>query len=204
MSATRAARPTGQARSVRPLGLRTWVAPATSSRPRHRQEGASLLVVLALLLAIGLLTLTGFQLARHQYLLVSNLQFQEQAFTQAETAVAVAEAWLSDETNANLPAFETFDAAAKGLYPMGHLGTLGLDPVSMTWTSSNSLAAGSARYLIEQTGRSVRLPGGSLQVGQATTGACRAVDLFHVVGRSASVRGSSRTIETYFATDACR
>lgn len=169
----------------------------------RRQRGATLLVVISLLLAIGLMSLTGFFLARGQYQLVGNLQFQEQAFNQAEAASAVAERWLSVSANSQSADFSTYNASAKGIYPIGKLSDLGLDPRTMTWTDTNSIQVGDGRYLVEQLSRSVKLPGGSLQVGQGATGACRSVDLFRVVSRSTSTRGSSRMVETFFATDGC-
>lgn len=171
--------------------------------PRNHQRGASLLVVISLLLAIGLMSLTGFYLSRGQYQLVGNIQYQELAFNQAETATAVAEKWLVDGTNAQLPAFTTYDSSTKGLYPIDGLAALGLDPKTMAWNDGNSIVVGEARYVIEQVARAVKLPGGSLQIGQAAGGSCRAVDLFRIVARSELPRGSSRMVETVYATDGC-
>ncbi len=167
------------------------------------QRGATLLVLIYLLLAIGLMSMTGFFLARGQYQLIGNLQFQQQAFNQAETALAVAERWLSDRANSQSADFATYNGAARGQYPIDKLADLGLDPESMTWSDSNSIAVGEGRYLIEQLARAVRQPGVSLQVGQGATGACRSVDLFRVVARSSSTRGSSRMVESFFATNGC-
>lgn len=167
------------------------------------QRGATLLVAISLLLAIGLMSLTGLFLARGQYRLVGNVQFQEQAFNQAETALAVAERWLSDTAHSQSADFTTHNSAARGLYPIGKLAELGLDPGSMTWSDSNSIAVGEGSYLVEQLARAVRQPGVSLQVGQGATGACRSVDLFRVVARSSSTRGSSRMVESFFATNGC-
>jgi Tfp pilus assembly protein PilX len=178
--------------------------PGRSLRPpMRRQRGATLLVVISLLLAIGLMSMTAFVGSRGQYQLVGNVQHQERAFSQAEAASAVAEEWLSDPANAQLADFATYNPAVRALYPANTMASLGLDPRTMGWNNGNSIAVGEGRYLIEQIARSVSLPGGSLQVGQASTGACRKVDLFRVVAQSASVRGSSRMVETFFATDGC-
>lgn len=167
------------------------------------QRGISMLVVMALLLAIGLMALTGFHLSRGQFQLVGNIQHQELAFTQAEAASAVAEKWLNTGSNARSPAFTTYDAAQKGLYPAGKLAALGLDPATMTWGDGNSIASGGSRYLIEQIAKGVKLPGSGLQTGQRKSSSCHAVDLFRVVARSSSVRGSSRMVETFYVTDGC-
>lgn len=171
--------------------------------PLHRQRGASLLIVVALLLGMGLMTLTAFYLSRGQYQLVGNVQHLQQAFTRAEAASATAEQWLGDPANARSPAFATYDQQAKGLYPAGKLAALELDPATMTWNDSNSVATADGRYLIEQLARGVKLPGGSVQLGQRTTGSCKSVDLFRIVSSSASTRGASRLVETVHATDGC-
>ena len=179
--------------------------PALSSRvpARRRQGGATLLVVVSLLLALGLMGITGMMLSRGQFQLAGNLQHQQLAFVEADTAIAVAEKWLSDPANAESAAFSSYSAAAKGLYPKGKLTALGLEPKTMAWTGTNSIAAGGGRYLIEQLEASVILPGSGIQVGQTTTGACKRVSLFRIVAQSSSTRGASRTIETFYATDAC-
>jgi len=168
-----------------------------------RQRGGTLLVVLVMLLVASLLGLTGFQLARGQFDLAANLQFQEQAFSEAEATMAVAEGWMSTGTNARSAAFATYDANSPGLYPAGKLAALGLDPVTMTWTDSNSIAVEEGRYLIERIARGAVLPGASMQAGQASTGACRSVDLFRIVSQSSALRGASRTIETFHSASGC-
>jgi Tfp pilus assembly protein PilX len=158
---------------------------------------------MTLLLGMGLMSTTGFLMARGQFQLVSNLQFQELSFNEAEGALAEAEDWLSQPGNAQNAAFTTHTNRKPGLYPLGKMAQLQLDVKTMNWTNSNSMTADTGRYVVEQIADSVRLPGSSLQMGQASTGACRAVDLFRVVARSAATRGASRMIETHFAADAC-
>ncbi len=171
--------------------------------PRRNQRGTSLLVIVALLLGMGLMSLTAFYLSRGQFQLVGNIQHLQQAFTQAEATAATAEQWLTVPANAQSPGFTTFDSGLKGVYPAGQLAALGRDPSTMTWNDSNSIATADGRYLAEQLARGVKLPGGSVQVGQRNSGSCTAVDLYRVVSTSASVRGASRMIETFFATDGC-
>lgn len=169
------------------------------------QRGASLVVALALLLAAGLIAATGFGVARGQYALAGNLQFQEQAFQRAEATAATAERWLAVPANAQSTAFASgVGSLTPGLYPVGAMATLGRDPRTMAWNATDSVAAPQGRYYIEQIARGSPLPGASLQAGQSATGACRAVDLFRVVSRSEGTRGSSRMLETLIATDGCR
>ena len=177
--------------------------PRVAATSPSTQRGASLLVVVVMLLAIGLMSLTAFHLARGQYQLVGNLQHQELAFQQAEAAGSTAEQWLGTSSNARLAAFNTYDSASPGLYPAGKLATLGLDVKTMNWSDSNSVADSQGRYFIEQIARASKQPGASMQMAQRASGACRSVDLFRVVARSSSTRGSSRTVETILAADGC-
>lgn len=178
--------------------------PQSGRRPAaHAQRGASLFIVIVLLLTVGLMTLTAFYLSRGQYRLVGNLQHLEQAFNQTEAVVAAAEKWLEVPANSKAVGFTTYSSATPGLYPIGQLATLGRDPKAMTWGDSNSIASGDGRYLIEQLASNRRLPGGSLQVGQRSTGSCRSVNLYRVVARSSGRAGSARMIETLQATRAC-
>lgn len=170
---------------------------------RHQQRGATLLVVVALLLGLGLMSVTAFFLSRGQYQLVGNLQHLQQAFSRAEATSATAEQWLGVGTNAQAPGFATYDSALKGLYPAGQLAALARNPTSMTWSDSNSIATPDGRYLVEQLSKGVKLPDASVQIGQRSTGSCKTVDLFRVVSSSTSSVGSSRMIETMFATDGC-
>jgi Tfp pilus assembly protein PilX len=168
------------------------------------QRGASLIMISVMLLAIGLMSLSAFSLSRGQYQLVGNLQYQELAFQQAEAVAATAEQWLAAGSNAQSAGFGTYNGTATpGLYPEGKLAALGLDVKTMAWSNSNSVATNDGRYLIERLAHNSALPGASLQMGQVQTGACRAVDIFRIVSRSAAVRGSSRLIETFIATNGC-
>jgi Tfp pilus assembly protein PilX len=169
---------------------------------RQSQQGVSLLVIMVMLLALGLMTLTAYYLSRNQYRLVSNIQHLEQAFNQTEAVVATAEDWLNTGTNRKSAAFDTYSTALPQLHPSGHLTAAGLDPRTMAWTDTNSLASGDGRYLVERIAVGRVLPGGSMQQGQRSA-RCRSVDLFRVTARSNSVRGASRTIESTYAADGC-
>lgn len=185
-------RPPGQARSA-----------ARRGPPARVQRGASLVVIVVMLLGVALLSLTMFGVSRGQFSLAGNLQHQEQAFQQAEATAAVAEQWLAVAANAQSAAFDPAATAQPGLFAPGRMAALGLDPRTMTWDDTNSVATAGGRYVIEQIARAARLPGGSLQTGQRNTGACRSVDLFRVVARSEGARGASRMVETLIATDGC-
>lgn len=171
--------------------------------PRASQGGVTTIVVLAFVLALGVLGIGGFFLAQGQWRLVGNLQSQDRAFSQAEATLALAEKWLSNPANASASAFSSYDSTSKGLYPAGQLATLGWDPKSMTWNDTNSIAAGPGRYIIERIGSDVRPPGTSLQIGQGTAGRCQQVNIYRIVAWSSSVRGTERFIEAVNAYESC-
>jgi Tfp pilus assembly protein PilX len=163
---------------------------------------AAMFIIVVLLLTLGVMTLTGFYLARGQFRLTANIQHLDRAFNQTEAVAANAESWLNTGSNAKLPAFDTRDPAMPELYPSGELAALSLDPRTMAWDSSNSVDAGDGRYLVEQLIQNHKPQGSSLNMAQKS-GPCSSVDLFRVIARSESVRGSMRLIETTQATDGC-
>ena len=77
-----------------------------------------------------------------------------------------------------------------------------IDPKTLSWDDSNSAVSGNGRYLIERFAQGRAMAGNSIQAGQRSS-ACRAIDLFHVIGRSNSVRGASRTVASTYATEGC-
>lgn len=175
--------------------------------PGTRQRGASLLVVIMLIAAMGLATLTTFHLSRNQYRLVGNIQHLEQAFGNAEGVIAGGENWLETGANhraAGLNLGET--TLTPGLFPIGHLDQNSIDPKTMTWSDTNSVSFGEGRYLIERIAQGLAAPGESMGSGEPDGGAkkaCRAVDVFRVIGRADARRGASRTIESTYATTGC-
>ena len=173
---------------------------------RTRERGASLLVVIVMLAAMGLATLTTFQLSRNQYRLVGNIQHLEQAFGQAEGVIATGENWLETGKNHRASGLSDRDATQPELYPTGYLGTNGIDPKTLAWSNANSQSSGDGRYLIERVAEGLAAQGESMGRGEPSGGgkqACRAVDLFRVMSRADGWRGASRTIESTYATKGC-
>lgn len=180
----------------------TPLASRTPARARP-QRGASLFVVIAMIAALGMLMLTAYYAARNQFAIVGNLQYQEQAFAQAEAVVATAQNWLDTGTNARSPGFTTYDSTSTpGLYPIGGLDAQGRDPRAMTWSNSNSVAVTGGRYLVQRWANDQPMAGSSLQQQQAAS-VCRSVNIFQVIGRADPVQGSTRMVEVMYATLAC-
>ncbi|OGS72451.1 MAG: hypothetical protein A2063_03050 [Gallionellales bacterium GWA2_60_142] len=76
-------------------GLR---ATARSLSPTGKQSGSALVISLIILIILMLLGITAMNISDTQYKLAGNLQFENMAMNNAETAVIAAEQWL--ETNA--------------------------------------------------------------------------------------------------------
>lgn len=170
---------------------------------RGRQRGASLIIIVLMVLAMALTTLTAFHLSSNQYRLVANLQHIEQAFNRAEGALALGEEWLGKGDHARAAGFSSFDSASPALHPVGHLALVGLDPKTMSWSDANSVADADGRYLIELLARNRQSIGSGLQIQQRQVGSCSSVDLFRIHATSNSVRGASRTVSSIYATDGC-
>jgi len=104
--------------------------------PYRRQSGSTLIISLIILIILMLLGVTAITTSDTQYKLAGNLQFENAAMNNAETAISAAETWLATGTNYNNTALTTtYDAATPHLYPIGVAG----DPLTMTWSDSNSI-----------------------------------------------------------------
>jgi Tfp pilus assembly protein PilX len=166
---------------------------------QQRQRGISLIVVMILVMAMALMTTTAMYMSQMQYKLVGNIQQSEVAFNEAEVALVSAESWLKTADNAKHTGFETYSEATPHLYPKGSLTA---DITTATWSDSNSIVAGRARYMIEQLAPNVTMPGNSIALTQKQT-ACKSAGLFRVVAKADSRNGGMRILETLQATQAC-
>ena len=76
------------------------------------QRGAtSLFVTLVVLLVVMLLGVTAALLSGTQFKLAANLQGENTAFNNAESAIAVAQTWLKTGTNSANAGFTTYNSA---------------------------------------------------------------------------------------------
>lgn len=82
---------------------------------KARQRGASLVTSLIVLSVVALMGLGGVMVANTQFKVAGNLQFQNAAMSDAESAIAVAENWLP--SNIAHPGFA--ERTTVGLYPAG-------------------------------------------------------------------------------------
>ena len=173
----------------------------------HTQRGISLAVALVVITVLMLTGVAAFYSSGTQFRLAGNLQYQNAALNQAETAVATAESWLSTATNFQNAGFTAYNnSASPYLYPIGYLNTNNIDPLTMTWTDSNSVkvdATGNQRYLIELLAQHKRLLGSDLAVGGRTSAGCSEVNVYRISAHGASARGAAKTVQSAYSVKSC-
>ncbi len=177
----------------------------SASKPDNRrpvtQHGSSLVVTMIMLVVLMLMGVTAVVVSNAQYRMAGNLQFQNLAMNNAESAVAQAESWVSVNFINN-----GFKARVSGgLYPEGS----NPDPYTMTWDDTTSVKLdllGGQRYMIERLGppHDRTLPSNSLGVCNpyGVAGPCPTVNVFRITGRGASIRGSIQLVQSIFAVRA--
>ncbi len=173
----------------------------------HTQRGASLVVALVVITVLMLTGVAAFYSSGTQFRLAGNLQYQNAALNQAETAVAAAEAWLGTSTNFQAGGFTTYSSSVSPyIYPAGYLAANSIDPLSMTWSDTNSLkvdATGNQRYVIELLAKDKRLAGSDLSIGGRSSTGCSQVNLYRVTARGTSARGAAKTVQSAYSVQSC-
>ena len=184
----------------------THMKPRTHRSPIARQRGASsMFITVILVLVVMLLAVTAAVLSNTQFKLAGNLQFENEAFNLGEGAVATAESWLATGTHSKDGKFTTY-VTGSYLYPIGYLAANSLDPMTMTWTDSNSLAVGgnnSQRYLIEKYGADNRPLGTGLDTGGRLNTGCQKVNVFRISARGTSAKGTVKFHQTIYSVPNC-
>jgi Tfp pilus assembly protein PilX len=173
---------------------------------RSHQAGATLAIALVVLAVLMLSGVAAMHLSNTQFRLAGNLQYQNAALNQAETAVAAAESWLATGDNFRAPGFDSYSTANSQLYPADYLASRGLDPLTMTWQDGNSMkldATGNQRYLIEMIGKNKRVLGSSLAVGGRQSTGCNMVNVYRISARGASARGAAKTVQSVYTVKSC-
>ena len=109
-------------------------------------------------------------------------------------------------TNAKNGGFATRSTDTPHLYPKGYLATNNIDPLTMTWSSTNSLAVGgddSQRYLIEKYGADNQPFGTGIETGGRPLVGCQKVDVFRISTRGTTVRGTTKLVQTTYSIPSC-
>ena len=167
-----------------------------------RQQGAILVIALLVLVLIMMIGITAVSTSNTQYKLAGNLQFEDGAMNNAEAAVVTAENWLATGTNYNNAGFVTYDATiSPHLLPI----TTANNPLSLSWSDSNSLSVGSSarRYQIQLMSTNNLLTGSSAAVGKPGMSVCNKVNTYLITGRGTSSRGASKLVQSYFSVLSC-
>lgn len=162
-----------------------------------------------MMVMVMLLGLSAMQLSKSQLSLSSNLQFQEDAFNQAEAAIASAECWLSTGTNYQNAGFTTYTAGT-GLYPMGYLSTdirdpsiRTVDPLIMDETNSKQGGNANQLYLIGQIAVDKKLQSSGAGLGGRMTSGCNKVNTYRIIARGASNRGATKFVQVVYSVLNC-
>lgn len=174
----------------------------SSHRFPSRQQGATLVIALLILVLIMMIGITAVSTSNTQYKLAGNLQFEDGAMNNAETAVSTAENWLATGTNYNNAGFTTYNATASPqLLPIGTSN----NPLNMTWSTSNSLSLGddTQRYLIQQLSTNNLLMGSSAAVGRQGISVCDKVNTYLITGRGTTHRGATKFVQSYYSVLSC-
>lgn len=182
-----------------------------SGAPR-RQTGSTLIISLIILILLMLLGVTAMTTSDTQYKLTGNLQFEDSAMNNAETAINAAETALGNGTIALLDVgFTTAYVSANGpvtagLYPLNS----GIDPFTLDWTGSggngNSYAvqvASGQRYIVELMSTNSRLVGSSQVTGGRSSSGCNQVNTYRITARGTSARGATKFIQSFYSVLSC-
>ena len=181
-----------------------------------RQRGATLVIALLILVLIMMIGITAVSTSNTQFRLAGNLQFEDAAINNTETAITTGERLLSDRVTYASVGFTTYDSVATPkLLPMGRLAGLAApanNPLTMTWDDSNSVsvldpvtaaANPEQRYFMELMSRNNRLPGSSQVVGGRTSAGCNQVNTYQITGRGQSARGATKFVQSYYSVLSC-
>lgn len=154
-----------------------------------------------------------------QYKLAGNLQFENVAMNNAETAIAEAENWLATGTNsqhAGLISDACNSRSVGYLYPLNNTvappapclasyTVPGNDPLTMIWDNSNSIqaVASDQRYIIELLSTNNILVGSSVASGGRSSSGCKQVNTYRITSRGVSARGASKFVQSYYSVLSC-
>lgn len=179
--------------------------------PQSSERGSALIISMIILIILMLLGVTAMTTSDTQFKLAGNLQFEDSALNNAETAIAAAEAVMADGVSYQHPGLITARDAANTpqYYPIGAMAAIAApnnDPLTMTWSNSNSIrVAGNdnQRYYIEAMSLNERLVGSTQCVGCRISSGCNQVNTYRITARGASMRGATKFIQSFFSVLSC-
>jgi len=180
----------------------------TNSHPPSNQKGATLIIALIILVLIMTLGIAAFNSSKVQFKLAGNLQFEEIAMNNAETAVAAAENWLSTTDNFRSVAFTAYTNATPQLHPINHLQNLTApanDPLTMAWDGTSDLQVGSTnqRYMIQLMSAGNVLIGSDITKDGRKSAVCNQVNTYMITARGQATRGATKFLQSYYSVLSC-
>lgn len=159
-----------------------------------KQSGSTLIILIILMLP----GVTAIQISDTRYKLAGNLQFENAAMNNTETAISAAETWLATGTNYANTVFTTYNAATPHLYPIGQLTDTA--PLTMTWSDSNSIQVNNTnqRCIIELMSAGNHLAVSSQVVGGRASSGCNQVNIYRI-----TACGASKFVQFYYSVLSC-
>lgn len=173
----------------------------------RRQQGITLITTVVMLVMVMLLGVSAVMFSRSEFRLAGNLQFRNTALNDAESAVVFAEQWLATGSNYLNAGFTTYDGSGTPhLYPINYMAGLSApnnNPLTMEWGNDNSIAVGNSRYLIERVALNKKLIPTSQNIGANKATGCAQVNIYRIVVRGESSRGTTRFIQSIYSVLSC-
>ena len=165
----------------------------------RRQRGAAqLFITLVLLGIIMMLGITATIISSTQFRLAGNLQFESQAFDNAETAAATALGWVATDCNG-----QTFTGTSNGyLRSMPVKGAGGeVNPFGVKWDTAEAKVVddgdNSKQYVIQMMGKaSLGSESDASSITDTPPFANQEGRLFRITTRGTSAKGTSRLVQT--------
>jgi Tfp pilus assembly protein PilX len=180
------------------------------TKTARSQSGSALIISMIILILLMLLGVAAVTTSDTQFKLAGNLQFDDAALNNAETAIAAAEATLADGVTYQDPGLLIArNAATPQFYPMAVLGAQAApnnDPLTMAWndTNSTSIAGNSSqRFLIETMSLNDRLIGSTQCTGCRLSSGCNQVNTYRITARGASMRGATKFVQSFYSVLSC-
>lgn len=160
-----------------------------------QQKGMAMFLSLIMLLMMTLIIIHGARSSTLEIFLANNVQSVAQALMRAEDSTLVGETFVE----LNYPGAPTVDFSA--VQTDGFYSDLEIDVVSLDWTDYTNEHIGAdaqlREYIVEYVGPVTAIEG-SLAMGAGAASEKRF--LYRVSGRGASSRGSTRVVQTIYAT----
>ena len=164
-------------------------------RSVSKQKGMAMFVSLIMLLLMTLIIIHGARSSTLEIFMANNVQSVAQALMRAEDSALQGETFVE----VNYPGAPTVDFSVD--QTDGFYSDLEIDVVSIDWTdyTNEQIGAGAQlrEYIVDYVGPVTAIEG-SLSVGAGAASEKRF--LYRVSGRGSSSRGSTRVVQTIYAT----